>query len=48
MFSVLFGLAAIPATYLLGKRLFGTKEGLVGAALSAVNMFQIRYSQEAR
>jgi mannosyltransferase len=46
--SVLFGLAAIPATYLLGKRLFGAKEGIVGAALSAVNMFQIRYSQEAR
>ncbi len=46
--SVLFGLAAILATYLLGKRLFGTKEGLVSAALSAVNMFQIRYSQEAR
>ena len=46
--SVLFGLAAIPATYLLGKRLFGAKEGLVSAALSAVNMFQIRYSQEAR
>jgi 4-amino-4-deoxy-L-arabinose transferase-like glycosyltransferase len=46
--SVLFGLAAIPATYLLGRRLFGAREGLVSAALSAVNMFQIRYSQEAR
>jgi mannosyltransferase len=46
--SLFFGLAAIPAIYSLGKRLFGTKEGLAGAALSAVNMFQIRYSQEAR
>ena len=46
--SLLFGLASIFATYLLGRRLFGTKAGLVSAALSAVNMFQIRYSQEAR
>lgn len=46
--SVLFGLAAILATYLLGERLFGTMEGIVSAALSAVNMYQIRYSQEAR
>jgi mannosyltransferase len=46
--SVLFGVAAIPATYVLGKRLFGEKAGILGAVLSAVNMFQIRYSQEAR
>jgi mannosyltransferase len=46
--SVLFGAAAIPATYVLGKRLFGEREGIVSAILSAVNMFQIRYSQEAR
>ena len=46
--SLLFGVASIFATYLLGKRLFGAKTGLASAALSAVNMFQIRYSQEAR
>jgi mannosyltransferase len=46
--SVLVGTAAIPATYILGRRLFGEREGIVSAALSAVNMFQIRYSQEAR
>jgi mannosyltransferase len=46
--SVLFGVAVIPATYLLGKRLFGRKAAIASAALSAVNIFQIRYSQEAR
>src|SRR5438552_6344203 len=46
--SVLFGLAVIPATYLLGKRIFCEKAALASAALSAVNIFQIRYSQEAR
>ena len=46
--SVLFGVATIPATYLLGKRLFGGKAAIVSATLSAINIFQIRYSQEAR
>jgi mannosyltransferase len=46
--SVLVGVAAIPVTYLLGKRLFGPKVGMVSAGLAALNMFQIRYSQEAR
>ena len=46
--SVLFGVAVIPATYLLGKQLFGEKPAIVSAALAAVNVFQIRYSQEAR
>lgn len=46
--SVLFGVTVIPATYLLGKQLFDRKAALVSAALSAVNIFQIRYSQEAR
>jgi mannosyltransferase len=46
--SVLFGVAVIPATYLLGERLFGRRAALASAALSAVNIFQIRYSQEAR
>jgi mannosyltransferase len=46
--SVLFGVAVIPATYFLGKRLFGEKTAIFSATLSAVNIFQIRYSQEAR
>ena len=46
--SVLFGVATILTTYLLGKRLFGGKAAIVGATLSAINIFQIRYSQEAR
>jgi len=46
--SVLFGVAVIPATYLLGKHLFGKNAAIASAALSAVNAFQIRYSQEAR
>ena len=46
--SVLFGVALIPAIYLLGKHLFSRNAAIAGAALSAVNIFQIRYSQEAR
>jgi mannosyltransferase len=46
--SVLFGIASIPAAYFLSRRLFGHKASLAGAALMAVNAFQIRYSQEAR
>jgi mannosyltransferase len=46
--SVVFGVAAIPSIYVLGKRLFGETVGLVSAGLAAVNIFQIRYSQEAR
>jgi mannosyltransferase len=46
--SVLFGVATIPATYLLGLRLFGRKAGLLSAVLLAVHAFHIQYSQEAR
>jgi len=46
--SVLFGVAIIPATYLLGRYLFGEKAAIASAALSSVNLFQIRYSQETR
>jgi len=46
--SVVFGVAAIPAAYALGKRLFSTKAGLISAALLAVHSFHIRCSQEAR
>lgn len=46
--SVLFAVATIPATYLLGLRLFGRRAGFVAAALLAAHVFHIRYSQEAR
>ena len=42
--SVLFGVAVIPATYLLGKQLFDKNAAIASAALSAVNVsrFDIR------
>ena len=46
--SVVAGVAAIPAIYLLGKRLFGAKAGRVAALLLSGHAFHIRYSQEAR
>ena len=46
--SVAAGVAAIPAIYLLGARLFGAKAGRVAALLLSVHAFHIRYSQEAR
>lgn len=46
--SVGFGVAAIPAVYMLGKNLFGPKVGRVAALLLSVHVFHIRYSQEAR
>jgi mannosyltransferase len=46
--SVLFGVAAIPAMYLLGKELFGPRAGRVAGFLLCVHTFHIRYSQEAR
>lgn len=46
--SVIFALAALPVVYALGARLFGTRAGLIAAALLSVNAFHVRYSQEAR
>ena len=46
--SVVAGVAAIPAIYLLGTRLFGPKAGRLAALLLSVHAFHIRYSQEAR
>jgi mannosyltransferase len=46
--SVLAGVAAIPAIYLLGARLFGPRAGRLAALLLSVHTFHIRYSQEAR
>jgi mannosyltransferase len=46
--SALAGVATIPAAYLTGRELRGTRTGLVAAALVAVNPMLIWYSQEAR
>jgi mannosyltransferase len=46
--SVLFAIASVPATYLLGRRLFDSRVGLTAAALVAVNAYHVQYSQEAR
>lgn len=46
--SVVFALATFPVIYLLGKRLFGRRTGMVACVLLAVNAFHVRYSQEAR
>jgi mannosyltransferase len=46
--SVIFALATIPALYLLGRRLFDSRTGIIAAILLALNAYHIRYSQEAR
>jgi mannosyltransferase len=46
--SVIFALATVPALYLLGRRLFDSRTGLMAAVLVALNAYHIRYSQEAR
>ena len=46
--SVLFAIASIPAIYLLGRRLFDARVGLIAAALLAINAYHVQYSQEAR
>jgi mannosyltransferase len=46
--SVLAGVITIPAIYLLGKELFGAKNGRLSALLLACVAFHVRYSQEAR
>jgi mannosyltransferase len=48
LLSVLFAIASIPVIYLLGRRLFGSRVGLIAAALLAVNAYHVQYSQDAR
>src|SRR5262249_46457502 len=45
--SVLFGIAAIPAIFWLGARLYTEREGLIAAALLAVLWAPNYYSQDA-
>jgi mannosyltransferase len=46
--SVLISAATIPVIYALGARLFGRNAGLLSAWLLAINVYHIRYAQEAR
>ena len=46
--SVVFAAAAIPAIFLLGRKLLGTGAGLISALLLSINAFQVRYAQEVR
>jgi len=46
--SAVIGIVGIYAIYLLAKELFNKRAGLIAAALLAVNVFHIAYSQEIR
>ncbi len=46
--SVVFSVATLPVIYALGKRLFDSRVGLIAAVLLSVNVFHVRYAQEAR
>jgi mannosyltransferase len=48
LLSVLPGIAAIPLFYLLGRRLFGRRVGLLAALFLALSTCSVVYSQEAR
>jgi mannosyltransferase len=46
--SAIAGVLAIAAMFLLGREVYGEREGLLGAALLAVSYQPLYYSQEAR
>lgn len=46
--SVLFGIAAVPLIYELGRRCLNERIGLVAALITLFSPFQIYYAQEAR
>jgi hypothetical protein len=46
--SVLPALATIPAVYVLGRKLFDARVGLMAGFLLTIHAFHVRYSQEAR
>jgi len=48
LLSVIFGVAVIPATYLLGIQLFEKKVSLLGAFFVAVSPFHLLYDREVR
>lgn len=46
--AALFGFLCVWIIYLLGKQIFGKKEGIIAAFLSMVSIYMIRFSQTAR
>ena len=46
--SLLFSLASVPVTFLLGKEIFNKQVGLYASLIIALSPFQIWYAQEAR
>jgi hypothetical protein len=48
LISAIAGILAIPAMYVLGKELYNQRVGLIGAAFTTFNFYNIFYSQEAR
>jgi 4-amino-4-deoxy-L-arabinose transferase-like glycosyltransferase len=48
LLSVLPSLVAIPAIFVLGRRMFDSRVGLMASFLLALNAYDIRYAQEAR
>ena len=48
LLSVLFGVLAIPAIYLAGRRMLSRRAGLIAAFLLAISPLHVYYSQEVR
>jgi len=46
--ALIFGVLGVAATYPLGVRLLGRRDGVLGAFLLALAPFHVRYSQDAR
>ncbi len=48
LLSVLPGIAVIPVMYWIGRQVLSRQAGILAALLLSVNLFHLRYSQEAR
>jgi mannosyltransferase len=48
MLSAIFGIASIPLIFLVGKKLFNDRVGLLASFLLSISSFAIYYSQETR
>lgn len=47
-FSIFFGTATVALVFILGRRLFSSRVGLISAALLTLAPFAVQYSQEVR